>query len=109
MQKFKKGDKVLVIAGKDKGRSGVILSVLSSGMKAKKVIVEGINLCKRHTRGNPQLQKPGGIIEKELPIHVSNVAHINPKTDKATKLGFKFLENGKKVRYFKATGEVLDV
>lgn len=100
--KIKKGDHVIVLVGKDKGRRGDVVKVLSDH-----VIVEGINLIKKHMRPNPQLQRPGGIVQKEAPIHVSNVALYNPQTNKADRVGFKFLENGDKVRYFKSTQEVI--
>lgn len=83
---------------------GVVMSVIQDGLK---VIVEGANLVKRHTRGNPQQQKPGGIIEKEAPINISNVAILNKVTQKADRVGFKFLEDGQKVRIYKSTGEVI--
>lgn len=106
MRKIKKGDQVVVIAGRDKGRVGSILSVICDGLK---VMVEGANLVKRHTKGNPSQQKAGGIIEKEAPIHVSNVAILNAATGKPDRVGFKFLEDGRKVRFFKSTGEVIDL
>lgn len=106
MRKIKKGDQVVLIAGRDKGRVGVILSVIQSGFK---VTVEGANLVKRHTKGNPSLQKPGGIIEKEAPVNISNVAIFNKATGKADRVGFKVLEDGRKVRFFKSTGEVIDL
>jgi large subunit ribosomal protein L24 len=106
MQKIKKGDEVVVLAGKDKGKTGTVLSVL--GEKAK-VIVENINMAKRHTKGNPMQGAAGGIIEKEMPVHVSNVAILNPVTKKADRVGFRTLEDGKKVRFFKSSNEVVDV
>ena len=106
MQKIKKGDEVVVLAGKDKGKTGTVLSVLSE--KAK-VIVENINMAKRHTKGNPMQGAAGGIIEKEMPIHVSNVAILNPVTKKADRVGFRTLGDGKKVRFFKSNNEVMDV
>lgn len=102
--RVKAGDKVVVIAGKDKKKSGRILQVFP---KEGRVIVEGVNVVKRHTKpnaGNPD----GGIIEKEAPIHVSNVAIADPKTGAATRVGFKVVEDGKKVRYAKKSGETLD-
>ncbi len=95
-----------MLAGKDKGRRGVVLAVITA--KAK-VIVENVNTVKRHTKGNPVQGIPGGIIEKEMPIDVSNVAIFNPVTNKADRAGFRFLEDGTKVRYFKSTNEVIDV
>ncbi|MCV6636270.1 50S ribosomal protein L24 [Candidatus Albibeggiatoa sp. nov. NOAA] len=105
MRKIRSGDEVEVITGKDKGRRGVVARVIND----EKVIVENINLAKRHQRGNPMLNRPGDIVEKEMPLHISNVALVNPETDKADRVGFKFLEDGRKVRYFKSNGEVLDV
>jgi large subunit ribosomal protein L24 len=105
MRKIRSGDEVEVITGKDKGRRGVVARVIND----EKVIVENINLAKRHQRGNPMAGKPGDIVQKEMPLHISNVALINPETDKADRVGFKFLEDGRKVRYFKSNGEVLDV
>ncbi|NGQ97196.1 50S ribosomal protein L24 [Brevibacillus sp. SYP-B805] len=100
----KKGDTVIVIAGKDKGKKG---RVLAAYPKKERVLVEGINLVKKHTRpsqSNPQ----GGIVTQEAPIHVSNVSLIDPKTGKPTRIGYKVLENGKKVRVAKKSGEVID-
>lgn len=105
MRKIRSGDEVEVITGKDKGRRGVVARVIND----EKVVVENINLAKRHQRGNPMAGKPGDIVEKEMPLHISNVALVNPETDKADRVGFKFLEDGRKVRYFKSNGEVLDV
>jgi large subunit ribosomal protein L24 len=102
MRKIKKGDDVVVIAGKDKGKRGKVIRYI-----AERVLVENINLVKRHTRGNPMQNVPGGIIDKEMPVHISNVALVNPSTDGADKVGFKFLEDGTKVRYFKSNGEVI--
>ncbi len=103
--RIKKGDHVIVIAGKDKGRRGEVKRCFAND----RVLIEGINIIKKHMRPNPQLQRQGGIVEKEAPIHVSNVALYNPQTKKADRIGFKFLENGNKVRYFKSTNEVVDV
>ncbi|MCF8565998.1 50S ribosomal protein L24 [Alicyclobacillus tolerans] len=101
---LKKGDKVVVTAGKDKTKSGRILKVFPD---EGRVIVEGVNIVKRHTK--PSAQHPeGGIIEKEAPIHVSNVQMADPKTGKPTRIGHKFLEDGTKVRYAKKSGEVID-
>ncbi len=104
MRRIKKEDDVVVITGKDKDKNGRVLRVIDD----KYVVVEGINVVKRHTKANPVRNVPGGIIDKELPIHISNVALLNPATNKADKVGFKFLADGKKVRYFKSNGEVLD-
>jgi large subunit ribosomal protein L24 len=101
--KLKKGDKVIVIAGKDKGKTGEITKVL---VKESKVLVSGINMVKRHTK--PTQENAGGIISKEMPIHISNVAFIDPKTSKATRLGFKMDKDGRKVRVAKKSGEVVD-
>lgn len=104
-KKIRKDDDVVVIAGKDKGRQGRVLKVLSNG----KVLVEGVNVVKKHQRGNPQTQAQGGIIEREAPLQVSNVAIVDPATGKASRVGFKVLEDGQKVRYFKSSGEIIDV
>ena len=101
--KIKKGDKVVVITGKDKGKTGEVLRVQP---KDARVVVQGVNMVKRHTK--PAMGNPGGIVEKEGTIHVSNVAHIDPKSDKPTRVGYKELEDGRKVRYAKRSGEVLD-
>ena len=89
--KIKKGDEIIVLAGKDKGRQGKVLSV----RKNHRVVVEGINMCKKHMRPNPQKNIQGGIVDKEQPIHVSNLAIYNPTTKKADRVGFKFLEDGR--------------
>jgi large subunit ribosomal protein L24 len=101
--KIKKGDKVIVIAGAEKGRTGEVLKVLTD---ENRVVVQGVKMIKRHTR--PSGANQGGIIEKEAAIHVSNVAHIDPKTDKPTRVGFKFVEDNRKVRFAKGSGEVID-
>jgi large subunit ribosomal protein L24 len=101
--KIKKGDKVVVITGRDKGRSGEVLRVLRD---EDRVLVQGVNMIKRHTR--PAAGQPGGIIEKEAAIHISNVAHLDPKSNKPTRVGYRFLEDGRKVRFAKRSGEVLD-
>lgn len=106
MRRLKKGDEVVILAGKDKGKRGVILNVL---YEDNKVVVENINMAKRHTKGNPMQGIPGGIIEKEMPIHISNVAIWNPITEKPDRLGFRTLKDGQKVRYFKSNNEVVDV
>ena len=105
MFKIKKGDDVIVITGKDKGKRGQVTSVLTD---EGRVIVENVNVAKKHQKPNPQLGVPGGIVEKEMPMDVSNVAIFNPATGKADRVGFKTLEDGRKVRYFKSNGEVLD-
>jgi large subunit ribosomal protein L24 len=105
MQKIKKGDEVLVLAGKDKGKRGTVTKLVESD----KLLVEGVNRVKKHIRPNPQKGVAGGIVEKEMPIHISNIGLFNPETKKADRVGFKFLEDGKKVRFFKSTNEVVDV
>lgn len=106
MHRIRKGDEVVVLAGKDKGKRGVVLNVLH---KEEKVIVENINMIKRHTKGNPMQGTAGGIIEKEAPLHISNVAMWNSVAGKPDRVGFKKLEDGRKVRYFKSNNEVVDV
>jgi large subunit ribosomal protein L24 len=101
--KIKKGDKVVVITGRDKGRNGEVLRVLRA---ENRVIVQGVNMMKRHTK--PGAGQAGGIVEKEAPIHVSNVAHVDPKSSKPTRVGYKILGDGRKVRFAKRSGEVLD-
>ncbi|HEV8029288.1 MAG TPA: 50S ribosomal protein L24 [Stellaceae bacterium] len=101
--KIKKGDKVVVITGRDKGKSGEVLRVVR---EEDRVLVQGVNMMKRHTR--PAAGQPGGIIEKEATIHISNVAHIDPKSNEPTRVGYKILEDGRKVRFAKRSGEVLD-
>ena len=104
MKRLRKGDEVIVIAGKDKGRRGTVNSVLASG----KVLVQDINLVKKHQKGNPNAGVPGGIIEKEMPISDSNVLLYNAATGKGDRVGFKTLDDGRKVRFFKSDNEVLD-
>ena len=101
MRKLKKGDNVVVITGRDKGKRGDVARVVD----AEHVVVNGINTVKRHTRPNPLKNQPGGIVTKEQPIHVSNVAIWNPVTQKADRVGFRTLDDGRKVRYFKSNGE----
>jgi large subunit ribosomal protein L24 len=105
MRRIRTGDEVIVIAGRSKGKQGKVLRVLSND----RVVVEEVNMIKRHTRPNPAASKPGGIIEQEAPIHISNVMLYNPTTDKGDRVGFKTLEDGRKVRYFKSNGEVVDI
>ncbi|PPR70242.1 MAG: 50S ribosomal protein L24 [Alphaproteobacteria bacterium MarineAlpha1_Bin1] len=102
--RLRKGDDVVVISGRDKGKTGSILRVIRS---EDRVIVDGINMVKRHTR--PSQAQPGGIVDKEAPIHISNVALADPKDGSATRVGYKFLEDGRKVRVAKQSGEVIDV
>ncbi|MDP7593683.1 MAG: 50S ribosomal protein L24 [Litorilituus sp.] len=101
--KIRRDDEVIVLAGKDKGKTGKVTKVL---VENSKVYVEGVNLIKKHTKPVPQLQQPGGIVEKEAPLHVSNVAILNPKTGKADRVGFR-VEDGKKVRFFKSDNELI--
>jgi large subunit ribosomal protein L24 len=105
MRKIKKDDQVIVIAGKDKGKRGSIQRVLDE----KHVIVAGINMVKKHVKPNPQLNVQGGIVEREARIDVSNVAVFNSKTKKADRVGFKKEQDGKKVRVYKSTGDLIDV
>lgn len=102
MRKIRKGDEVVVITGKDKGKRGAVLRVLEG-----KIVVEGINLVKKHQKPNPVRGVAGGIVEKTMPIDVSNVAIFNAVSQKADRVGFKVLEDGRKVRVFKSTGEVV--
>jgi len=104
MKKIRKGDQVVVTTGKDKGKRGTVLRVLDTG----KLVIEGVNRVKRHTRPNPMKGQTGGIVDKEMPIQVSNVALFNPATGKGDRVGFRVLEDGRKVRFFKSNGEVAD-
>ena len=104
MNKIRKGDEVVVLAGKDKGRRGAVLRRVDD----EKIVVEGVNRVKKHVRPNPLKGETGGIVEKEMPIHVSNVALFNPAAQKADRVGFKVLEDGRKVRFFKSNGELVD-
>jgi large subunit ribosomal protein L24 len=106
MQKIRKGDNVVVLSGRDKGRKGAVVQVLADG----RVVVESVNMVKKHTKPNPQAKTPtpGGIVEKEMPMPVSKVAIWNPGAKKADRVGFKTLTDGKKVRFFKSNGEMLD-
>ena len=106
MRKLRKGDEVVVLAGKDMGKRGVVLKVIQD---LEKIVVENINMVKRHTKGNPAQGTPGGIVEKEMPLHISNVGIWNPMSDKADRVGIKILEDGQKVRFFKSNDEVVDV
>jgi large subunit ribosomal protein L24 len=105
MRRIKKGDEVIVIAGKDKRRRGNVIRVLDND----RVLVEGINVIKRHTKHNPARGIAGGIIEREAAIHLSNVMLFNPSINKGDRIGFRILEDGRKVRYFKSNNEVVDV
>jgi large subunit ribosomal protein L24 len=104
MRKIKKGDDVIVTTGKDKGKRGAVLRVLD----AEHLIIEGANKVKKHQRPNPMRGQTGGIVEKEMPLHVCKVAIFNPQTRKADRVGIRFLEDGRKVRFFKSNGEVID-
>ncbi|MBD3669186.1 MAG: 50S ribosomal protein L24 [Gammaproteobacteria bacterium] len=104
MRKIKKGDDVLVIAGKDKGKRGAVLRVVDD----KRVVVESVNMAKKHQKPNPNMGVAGGIIEQEMPMDISNIMLFNPQTGKGDRVGFKVLEDGRKVRFFKSNGEVVD-
>ncbi|MBV8739252.1 MAG: 50S ribosomal protein L24 [Alphaproteobacteria bacterium] len=101
--KIKKGDNVMVISGRDKGRTGEVLRVFPT---EGRVIVQGVNIAKRHTK--PRMGEPGGIVEKELALHISNVAHVDPASGKPTRIGYKILGDGRKVRVARRSGEVID-
>jgi large subunit ribosomal protein L24 len=103
MEKIRKGDQVIVLSGRDKGRRGAVISV-----RGEQVLVENVNRVKRHTKANPQANQPGGIIEKEMPLALCKVALWNPASKKADRVGVKKLADGKKVRFFKSNGEVID-
>ncbi len=105
MNKLKTGDEVIIIAGKDKGRKGKLLKVLDNN----KVVVEGLNMVKKHTKGNPSTGVTGGIIEQEAALNRSNVMIFNPQKEGGDKVGIKILEDGKKVRIFKSNQEVIDI
>lgn len=102
---MKTGDDVIVIAGKDKGKRGSVLKVLDNG----RVVVEGANMAKKHVKPNPNSGEAGGIVEKEMPLHISNVAVFNSAAGKADRIGIKVLEDGRRVRYFKSSNEVVDI
>ena len=104
MNRIKKGDEVIVISGRDKGKRGAVLRRVDD----EHLVVEGINRVKKHTRPNPMKGVTGGIVDKDLPIHISNVALFNPATQKADRVGSKSLEGGRKVRVFKSNGEQVD-
>ena len=103
MDKIRKGDQVVVIAGKDKGKRGTVISRVD----AEHVVVEGINRAKKHVKPNPVKGVAGGVVDKDMPLHVSNVSLYNPTTQKADRVGFKLLEDGTKVRVFRSSGEVV--
>jgi large subunit ribosomal protein L24 len=104
MQRIRKGDEVVVITGRDKGKRGTVLRRVN----ADYLVVEGVNRAKKHQRPNPMKGVTGGIVDKDMPIHVSNIALFNPQTQKADRVGFKRLEDGRKVRVFKSNGEQVD-
>jgi large subunit ribosomal protein L24 len=104
MARIRKNDQVIVLTGKDRGKRGTVLRVLVDDA----VVVEGINRVKKHQKPNPMRNQPGGIVEKEMPIHVSNVALFNVATKKADRVGYKTLEDGRKVRVYKSNGEMVD-
>ena len=104
MSNIRKGDKVIVISGSDKGKKGSVLKVFP---KENRALVQGVNVVKRHQRQTQRQQ--AGIVTKEAPVHLSNIAHVDPKTGKATRIGFKTLGDGRKVRFAKKSGEVIDV
>jgi len=105
MRKIKKGDDVVVLAGKDKGKRGTVLRVVDE----RHVVVENVNMAKKHQKPNPQRGQAGGIVDKEMPLDVSNVGLYNPVKEGPDRVGFKILEDGRKVRVFKSNGEVVDV
>ena len=105
MSKIRKGDKVVVLSGRDKGKRGTVLQIIENN----RVLVDNVNVIKKHVKPNPNRGETGGIIEKEAPIQISNVALFNPNTNKADRVGYKLLEDGRKVRVFKSDGEVADL
>jgi large subunit ribosomal protein L24 len=104
MKKIRKGDKVIVLTGRDKGKRGLVLAMPSE----TRLVVEGINIAKKHQKPNPMKGIAGGIIEKAMSVHISNVAMLNPATNKGDKVGFRLLADGRKVRFLKSTNEVID-
>ncbi len=105
MNRIRKGDTVVVMVGKDRGRQGTVLRML----QGNRVVVEGLNLVKRHTKPNPQAGRQGGIVEREAPLDLSNVQIYNPTTQRPDRVGFRSLEDGRKVRFFKSNDEVIDI
>lgn len=103
MNRIRKGDQVIVTAGKDKGKQGEVMRVAGD-----KVVVSNINIIKRHTKPNPQAGQPGGVVEREAPIHISNVMLFNPVSGKGERVAFKVLEDGRKLRVFRSSGEAVD-
>ena len=104
MRKIKRGDEVIVITGRDKGKRGQVVRMAGD----EKVVVEGVNVVKKHVKPNPMAGEQGGILEKEMPLHISNVAYFNKATQRADRIGFRLLEDGRKVRFTKSNGEVVD-
>ncbi|WP_455218344.1 50S ribosomal protein L24 [Kaarinaea lacus] len=104
MRKIKKGDEVIIITGKDKGKRGSVLSVADD-----RVLVENCNIAKKHVKPNPNVGETGGIVDREMPLHISNIALFNPATGKADRVGIKTLKDGSKVRYYKSNNEVVDI
>ncbi|MDH3354564.1 MAG: 50S ribosomal protein L24 [Chromatiales bacterium] len=104
MNKLKKGDEVIVLTGKDNGKRGAIAMI-----KSDRVLIDGVNIAKKHQKPNPNAGVAGGIVDKEMPVHISNVAIFNSASGKADRVGFKTLDDGRKVRVYKSTGEVVDV
>ena len=105
MNKIRKGDKVILNTGKDKGKQGIVLTIL----KNNRVVVEGLNMVKKHTKPNPAKGDQGGLVSKEMPINISNIAIFNTKSNKTDKVNFKELKDGKKIRIYKSTQEAIDV
>jgi large subunit ribosomal protein L24 len=105
MSKLRKGDDVVVLSGRDKGKRGTVLQIIENN----RILVDNVNVIKKHVKPNPNRGETGGIIEKEAPIQISNVALFNPNTNKADRVGYKVLEDGRKVRVFKSDGEVADI
>ncbi len=105
MRKIKKGDEIIVTTGKDKGKRGTVLRVID----AEHVVVEGVNVAKKHMRPNPMKGQTGGIVDREMPLHVSNVAIFNPSSKKGDRVGIKMLDDGRRVRVFRSNGEMIDV
>ncbi len=105
MNKIRKGDEVVVIAGKDKGRRGTVLQVF----KDARVLVEGVNVAKKHQKGNPNAGVPGGIVEREMPLDISNVQVFNPKSKKGDRVSFRVTDDGSKERVFRSSGDVVDI
>jgi large subunit ribosomal protein L24 len=105
MRKIRSGDDVVVLTGKDKGKRGRVVRVIDD----ERVVVENVNMVKKHMKPNPMRNEPGGIVDKEMPLHISNIGLYNPASGKPDRVGFKTLEDGRKVRYYKSDGEVVDI